>query len=283
MGKKAINTALPDVLVASLEFGDREFSGGQHVHSEMQILAGKSGMLEVKVVSKKINLRVGDVLIIKSSVPHTAKPILPFTATASIKINKKVLIPASLSEVGEYLYDALSHFDRDFLYLRREDETTGDFFSNIARISEENEKKDKSASLFVEGYSKILLGLLERGGLLESRIRGLDENAASKIFPALLFVKENYTKEISLEEIAKTLDMNREYFCRLFKKTVGITFVDYVNLVRISQAKRLLISSQKTIVEISSELGFSSVSYFTRVFKNITNSTPAIYRNIAIF
>ncbi len=280
MSKKDIDKPTADICVSSLEYGDKEFGREQHLHSATQILAGKSGMLEVKVASNKFNLRVGDVLIIKNSVPHTAKPILPFTTTASIKIGTKFLVPTPLFEVGEYLYAALSHFDKDFIYLRREDEPTGDIFSTVTRICEENEKRDRSAPLFVEGYSKILLGLLEREGLLQSAVRNLDATAIANISPALLYVEKNYTKEISLEETAKTLDINREYFCRLFKKTVGITFVDYANLVRISRAKELLISSQKSIAEISESLGFSSVSYFTRVFKNLTNSTPAIYRNI---
>ncbi len=282
MNKKDINTSPSSISVSTLDHRDKELGAEQHVHRELQILAGKSGILEVKIASKKFNLRVGDVMVIKNSAPHSAKPILPFTTTASIKISAQTLVPPSLHEVGKYL-EALSHFDKDFIYLRREDETTGEIFSTATRICEENEKKDKSYSLFVEGYSKILLGLLERQGALESTARNLDATAVEKIAPALLYVDKNFTREISLDETAKTLNMNREYFCRLFKKTVGITFVDYTNIVRISKAKELLVSSQKTISEISDELGFSSVSYFTRVFKNITNETPAAYRNIKMF
>lgn len=271
------------ISVSVLEFGDIEFGKQQHLHRDVQILAGKSGMLEVKIDAKKLNLRVGDVLLIKNSVVHTSKPILPFTTTASIKIDNSMLVDSRLSSVSRYLYDVLSHFKKDFIYLRREEETTAEIFSTILRICEENDKNDQSAPLFVEGYSKILFGLLERQGLFESPAHNLDAAAVSKIAPALSYVDENYSKEISLEEIAKTLDMNREYFCRLFKKTVGVTFVDYVNLARIFRAKELLVSSQNSISDISVKLGFSSVSYFTRVFKNITNKTPATYRNIKIF
>ena len=283
MKSKGINNPLCDIFVSTLEFGDKELSGEQHVHRELQILAGRSGMLEIRSGTVKFNLRVGDVMLIKNSVPHSAKPILPFTTTASIKLGAGAILPTSLPHTGEYLYSTLSHFDKDYIYLRREDEKTAEVFSNVNKICEEAAKNDKSAPLFVEGYSKILLGILQRQDLLKSRIHTLDANAVTKLSPALSFVEKNCTKEISLEEIAKTLDMNREYFCRLFKKTVGITFVDYTNLVRIIKAKELLISSQKSIQEISDNLGFSSVSYFTRVFKNITNQTPSTYRNIKIF
>ena len=152
--------------------------------------------------------------------------------------------------------------------------------SRSVEKAEEKAKKQKSYEYFIEGYSNILLGLLDRLGILDNCTKNLDAAALTKLLPALNYLEENYTREITLEEIAKTLDMNREYFCRLFKKTLGISFVDYTNFVRISRAEELLISSQLSVSEISDSLGFSSVSYFTRVFKNITNLTPSSYRSI---
>ena len=280
--RKALKNS-PALHVSTLDYSSQEFAQELHIHDEMQILAGNSGMLEIKISAKKFNLRVGDVMIIKRRVPHSAKAILPFTSTSEIRISNDALVCSELSTVSLQLAPVFSQDENEFVYLRREDESTAEIFSTITHICEEKTRKQKGYSLFIDGYSKILLGLFDRLGALESGADSLDASAVAKLAPALLYVEENHTKEISLEEIAKTLDMNREYFCRLFKKTLGITFVDYTNLVRILSAEKLLISTQMSISEISESLGFSSVSYFTRVFKNITNITPASYRNIKIF
>ena len=181
MSTKKIKTSAYPSTVSTLEFGDREFSSELHIHREMQILAGKSGMLEVKIASKKVNLRVGDVLLIKNAVSHSAKPILPFTTTMSIRIMPNALAPEFALNSDSSLYDAISNFDKDFIYLRREDETTAEIFSTLTRICEENEKKEQSYTLFIEGYLKILLAILERKGVLKSSAATLDAKAVSKI------------------------------------------------------------------------------------------------------
>ena len=282
MSKKAKIQKESSFYVKSLDFRSEELKGTLHIHNEMQILAGVSGMVEIKISSRKFNLRVGDVMLIKRRTPHSAKSILPFTTTTSLKISQDSLFPPEIEEYAKYLSVILEQNEKDFVYLRREDEATAEIFSTISQIFEESTKKGKSYSLFVDGYTKILLGLLDRKGAINEYADKFDTSALCKLLPALEFVDKNYTREISLEEIASTLDMNREYFCRLFKKTLGETFVDYTNLLRISCAEELLISSQKSISEISDELGFSSVSYFTRVFKNITNLTPATFRNTKV-
>ncbi len=282
MSRKTKSQPLSSLAVKTLDFYSQELKGELHIHNEMQILAGVSGMLEIKISQKKFNLRVGDVILIKRRTPHSAKPILPFTTTASIKTSTNSLLSQAQGEHVKYISVLTEQEEQEFVYLRREDERTTEIFSTISRICEESSQKNKSYSLFIEGYTKILFGLLVRMEAISDKSSNFDTAALDKLSAALDFVDKNYTREISLEEIASTLDMNREYFCRLFKKTLGITFVDYTNLVRIKKAEELLVSSQKSISDISSDLGFSSVSYFTRVFKNITNSTPASYRNIKI-
>ena len=85
---------------------------------------------------------------------------------------------------------------------------------------------------------------------------------------------------MTLEKLAATLHMSGEYFCRVFKKATGITPTEYIHYVRIWKAENLLTTTHATILEISMEVGFTSVSYFNRVFKKRKGSTPTEYRNI---
>ena len=281
MQKKGFSSAKISVLDNKARQTRGKKSTALHMHNEVQILAGNSGILEVSVNSKRYNLRVGDVMIIKSRVPHAAKPILPFTATLTVSIPAENLFFTDFSINHPALALALVQNEKDFIYLRREDDMTAEIFSTLTKMSEENSKKDTAQVLFVNGYTQILLGLLHRNGIINNISERLDKNALSKLSVVFDHVEENISREISLEEAAALNGMNREYFCRFFKKASGITFVDYVNFTRILHAEKLLISTQESISEISNRLGFSSVSYFTRVFKNITKTTPANYRNIA--
>ena len=217
MSKKPTKQITPTLSVQTFDFKSKELDGQLHLHDEMQILAGNAGMLEIKTAEKKFNLRVGDVMIIKRRTPHSAKAMLPFTSITAIGIDAGAIVPSPFIQFSTYLSPVLSMNDDSFIYLRREESATAEIFSTITHISEEKAKKQKSYEYFIEGYSKILLGLLDRLDILDNCTRDLDVAALGKLLPALAYLEENYTREITLEEIAKTLDMNREYFCRLFK------------------------------------------------------------------
>lgn len=283
MALKAFENKAPSINISLLGNRSDEFSSLVHIHNDMQILVGSSGILEVIYKSKKHNLRVGDVIIINRFTPHISHAILPFTSALSIHIPTKELFYSQTHHISQNLEIALTESQNDFIYLRREDEITSELVSIITKTNEESSKKDKSHTLFTEGYTKILLGLLTRHNIIPDALQRCDQKAIEKLARAFEYIDDHLSQEISLEEIADTVGMNREYFCRLFKKAVNMTFVDYTNLARINCAKKMLIASEESICDISDSLGFSSVSYFTRVFKSITELTPASYRNIKLF
>ena len=92
-------------------------------------------------------------------------------------------------------------------------------------------------------------------------------------------IKETLNEDISVGEIAKRLDVSVYYMCHAFKKATGVTIVDYRNELKIVNAKKLLINTDKKITEIASECGFDSDSYFGKIFKQYENLSPAQYRS----
>ena len=100
-----------------------------------------------------------------------------------------------------------------------------------------------------------------------------------KILPALEYVNVNYSDDISLEEASSLLGFEVSYFCRLFKQATGATFTEYLNFVRICKAEKLLATTTDTVLDVSASVGFSSVSYFNRIFKKYKNSSPSVYRS----
>ena len=83
---------------------------------------------------------------------------------------------------------------------------------------------------------------------------------------------------ITTETLSKELGMNRTYLCKLFTEETGLTIHRYVTRVKMEEAKRLMDITQKSIGEIADYLGYSSQSYFQRVFKDYTGVTPGVYR-----
>lgn len=81
-----------------------------------------------------------------------------------------------------------------------------------------------------------------------------------------------------LQQLAKRFYISKSYLCRIFREVTGYTVNEYINTNRIQKAKHLLQHSDYSITEISDLLGFENISYFERVFKKHTETTPLKYR-----
>lgn len=98
---------------------------------------------------------------------------------------------------------------------------------------------------------------------------------------AVIFMKENYTKDISLEILSKRFNISQAYFCRLFKKELGVNFKDYLIELRLEKAKELLLSSEMKIYEVAGIVGYEDQRYFSELFKCKVGLTPLEYREKA--
>ena len=81
-----------------------------------------------------------------------------------------------------------------------------------------------------------------------------------------------------LEDLCDRLHISRFYLCHTFKKATGMTIFDYILLMRLSKAKRLLQETQLQASEIAMQTGFSSFSYFSKKFREQEEITPLQYR-----
>ncbi len=92
------------------------------------------------------------------------------------------------------------------------------------------------------------------------------------------YIEENLDADVSLEVLARLADTSVFNFCRIFKNTTGESPHQYVNKRRIARAQELLTTTQTGIAEIAYEVGFSSQSHLTTVFKKSVGTTPAKFR-----
>lgn len=96
----------------------------------------------------------------------------------------------------------------------------------------------------------------------------------------LKYVAKNYQEPIALKEVADIVSLNQEYFCRMFKKCMGVTLLEYVNQVRINHIHEELLSTEDSITDILERNGFTNYKVFSRMFKAQFGMTPRELRRL---
>ena len=103
----------------------------------------------------------------------------------------------------------------------------------------------------------------EQGGLSQRKLQ-----------QAVNYIQDNLAEDISLQAIATEMNMSRYHFCRLFKKSTGITPYQYLIKSRIERAKELLSRKHKSIADVALQVGFTNQSHFTKHFKRLVGTAP---------
>ena len=104
------------------------------------------------------------------------------------------------------------------------------------------------------------------------------EGKADLFGSVMAHIRQHYDEEFTLEELAQQFHVNSSYLSSLFVKKIGMSFSYYRNNLRIQRAKELLLHSDRSVSEIALEMGYGSISYFNRVFKEMVGITPVQYR-----
>lgn len=147
-----------------------------------------------------------------------------------------------------------------------------------------------SRDFFTSGGFDYLLKPLDEGELqitLERLSRQLFKNAGRKeatageenatIDPIMAYIRQNYTKKMTLSQLGQMFHLSPNYICNLFAKHYSQTFTSVVTGLRMDKAVRLIKTTDKAMKQIASECGYANYFYFCRVFKEYYNCTPSDY------
>ena len=106
------------------------------------------------------------------------------------------------------------------------------------------------------------------------------ENGYSRVAAAIrAYVRENYSRDISMPDAARAMNYSEVYFCRLFKQCFDQNFTAYLTHLRVKEAKKLLEDPRANIKDVSRSVGYSDSKYFSKIFKRITGQLPSEYRD----
>ena len=104
------------------------------------------------------------------------------------------------------------------------------------------------------------------------------ESAVPGVQKAIMYINAHYSERLSLKQVASFVGLNPSYLSSVFKHELGISFSDYLVEKRISEARDLLLRSNRSLSDISQSVGFENQSYFSRVFRSRTGFSPKEYR-----
>lgn len=117
----------------------------------------------------------------------------------------------------------------------------------------------------------------EAGDIASAPLGG---NQVKRVGDMVSFIAQNYTRPITVELVSKSVGLHPHYAMNLFRRTLGTTLINCVTHHRISHAQRLLITTDKKIVDVALIVGFNSISRFNAAFRNACNCSPREYREI---
>ena len=132
-----------------------------------------------------------------------------------------------------------------------------------------------------QNAQKYLFWMLETNGISTSgKAEGI--NYCEIIRPALEYMMKNFRKNITVAELADITHLSKSYFMSCFRRSAGVSAVEYLIQLRINAACEALLSTEKQISEIAFSCGYDNLSNFNRQFKRVAGCSPNEYRKQSI-
>ncbi len=227
-----------------------------HMHSSFEVIGVTSGEMCVSVDHVDYTLSSGDVIFVFPYQMHSA-----FTRKESS--DSHALFS---SDIVSYFYRPIKGKLPKSPIINIKDDPTLDIFAKC------NANDDITK---IKGIMYLLCDKLSKSTEFVSKSGNARVELLDKIFS---FINENYTDSCTLEDASKALKYDYSYLSKIFSEFVGMSFNHYINSLRVNDACNLLKNTDKSIILISEQCGFSSLRSFNRNFYQIIKMTPSEYR-----
>ena len=235
-----------------------------HFHNQYEIYHLCEGHMRYIIADRIYTVNAGDTVLIPRDVIHN-------TAYDSEKASR-LLINFSEDLVSERAL--LDCFDKNIIPTRLLSES--EFEDIFRRIERETENEDRYSRTLVSQYITELLILFSRTE--DAPPHDLPDGYSKIMQEAVKYINDCYDKDITLELLAKKFSLSKSFFSRKFKQVTGFGIAEYLTLIRIKNAERMLNTTDHSVTDIAFACGFNDSSYFTATFKKIMGMTPLKYK-----
>ena len=277
---KREHTEIPDhtfpVNVFHIHFPDRMIIP-PHWHEHMEWILVTQGSFQVQVGAVSRELAAGEAAWVNRRQMHAAYPTEHGSELYAVVFNEALLKGAQDSTEAQYIRPLLSEDVRLLAFYRKELPVTASLQACLERIFHTFAHRSIAFELRIKGELLAALGLVYPSAEHIARPQQRTGHPENGIDAMLVHLGGLFLEPITVEQAARICCLTPNYFCHLFKKTTGKTLVEYVHMLRIHEATRLLQLRRDSIQGVAEQAGFSNPTYFGRVFKQITGVTPSEY------
>ncbi len=239
-----------------------------HWHDRFEMLIIDEGSLEACIAGETVMARPGDIIIVNPASTHEA--------TALERVSYRVLMFELISQFSQdkTAYRLLRPFVNRasmFLPLVR-DEQLSRIVDRIFEITQE--KRTGFPLMQVSLVYELLAVLFEK----YQDTRYVRPVAEGRLRQVIEYIADHFCEDISSSSISEQFGYDESYFCRLFKSVIGVRPMEYIRILRLEKARRIMVREKTSISKVAVECGFSDVNYFTRCFRRHYGITAGEYR-----
>jgi AraC-like DNA-binding protein len=249
-----------------------------HYHKEIELLAVISGRLDVFVDNELVHVPEGGVALIGSSQLHRDRSYEGEQLVYLVlQFDLEQAIDPSTMPYYRFFSETrfpLSRFNQE---LRERPEARSIVFEAIRDIYREWSAKREGYELAVSiSVKRIMLALLRSGtqGAMDVK----ENDGLIRLKPVFDYVERNLEGKIAVEEASRAANISYYYFVKYFKKTLGMSFMDFVNLKKIKKAEKILLTKHISVAEVGEQIGMPNMAHFYKMFRKYNRCSPNEYR-----
>ena len=248
-----------------------------HWHTELEFVYVQSGIVTVWVGEQQIDLSAGDGIFINSKMLHR------FYSASDAHIPNFLCMPTFIAAADTLLYHKyvlpVMTGNLPFLAFHQDIPWQAQVLTLMQQIFTA-QNPAHSCELLTSSLLQQLWLLLFNNVPVTTRTHHQTQSsiAQARLQIMMQYIHQNYSQNLSLEDIASQSAISKSSALNLFHKYLHITPVNYLINYRLKQATLLLLKTEKKIHAIATETGFNHVDYFCRLFKNYYHMTPTEYR-----
>ena len=149
------------------------------------------------------------------------------------------------------------------------------FIKEFEKATELWKNKSTAFNMQCKGILYNIISMMQN----EHALKYISRSTSNIITPAIEYIKENYTNDdITISQLADMCGISEDYFRKIFKTSFSVSPRKYINELKLSYAKELILSGMYTVTEAAELSGYTDISYFSREFKKAFNTCPAAYK-----
>ncbi|QJC51448.1 AraC family transcriptional regulator [Paenibacillus albicereus] len=244
-----------------------------HYHRELELLLVLSGSLEVQVEEERFDLAEGDVAIIGANQLHRDRSSSAALDYIVLQFDLEQFFDHSTMPYMRFFMET-NHPLSQVNYIFQENSLVKNEIAQAVRdLLDETTVKEIGYELAVGMLVKRILLLLLRNDKRKI-LSDQDDFDRLRLKPVLTFVEQHLTDRIQVEEVCKLANMSYYYFVKYFKKTIGLSFTEYVNYRKIKWAERILLTKDLSISEVGDRIGMPNMAHFYKMFKKYNDCSP---------